>query len=262
MEKLYKGFAYFGEDEEGKYGVTIHNSRETKYYLGKPVNADRTVPAQLCTAGVLHACRRPEQVLQFYSAHAYAEVEGAVVAEQDDKVGCRSLTVTRFLTLEEFLDSIKESISENCSPTSGDHSPTSGHCSPTSGSYSPTCGERSPTSGSYSPTSGYRSPTSGNCSPSCGEASPTCGDFSPTSGNRSPTSGDYSDASGGPVSAAIGRRSKVKAPEIGMALMCAEWDRDIIISVASGMIDGEKIKPDTWYVCRNGELVEWVNEVK
>lgn len=30
-----------------------------------------------------------------------------------------------------------------------------------------------------------------------------------------------------------------------------------IISVAAAIVDGEKIKADTWYMAKNGELVEW-----
>ena len=44
---------------------------------------------------------------------------------------------------------------------------------------------------------------------------------------------------------------------LGCAIFAVERTPDgTIISVASAIVDGEKIKPDTWYKCINGKFVE------
>ena len=44
---------------------------------------------------------------------------------------------------------------------------------------------------------------------------------------------------------------------LGCAIFAVERTSDeTIISVASAIVDGEKIKPDTWYKCINGKFVE------
>jgi hypothetical protein len=281
MARLYKGFDRFETDEKGQYGVTCRSGKLTKYYQGETVYADDCLPPRLCTAGVVHACRKPIDVLNYYSNHAYAIVKGDVVVEEPGKAGCRSLTVERFLSLNEFVQLIVSTSTSYNSPTTGHSSPTTGDESPTTGGRSPTTGNNSPTTGlasstvgNRSPTTGYGSPTSGHISPTGGDESPTTGHSSPTAGHRSPTTGDESpttgresptigyssDVSGGPISAALGRGSKVLAPEVGMALMCAEWKNGELLSVAAGMVDGEKIKTNTWYICRNGQLVEHIEE--
>ena len=154
--------------------------------------------------------------------------------------------------------------------TSGDYSTagTSGNCSTagTSGDYS-TAG----TSGNYSTagTSGYCSTagTSGNCS-----TAGTSGDYS-TAG----TSGDYSTAgtSGycstaaatGPycrakaegnnsIAVANGYKSKVKG-SVGCYLVLTEYDDDGNLLCADlKLVNGISIKADTWYMLKDGLVVE------
>ena len=63
---------------------------------------------------------------------------------------------------------------------------------------------------------------------------------------------------------ASGKEGRVKAV-VGCAIFgCerGEWDGKSypIISVASAIVDGEKIKADTWYTVKNGEFVEVTND--
>lgn len=45
--------------------------------------------------------------------------------------------------------------------------------------------------------------------------------------------------------------------KLGCALFAAERaDSGKILSVAAAIVDGANIKPDTWYTCKGGKLVE------
>jgi len=177
--------------------------------------------------------------------------------------------------------SITSNINSN-SATSGynSHSITSGNNSnsATSGdnSYSVTSGNNSnsATSGkySYSITSenDSHSTTSGISSDSItygnNSHSLTAGNFSNsiTHGkhSNSVTSGEYSDSEvNGKESIAIGigKNNKAKG-ELGCWIVLSEWKENNnnwnLISVKSVKVDGEKIKPNTWYKLENGEFVE------
>ena len=88
---------------------------------------------------------------------------------------------------------------------------------------------------------------------------------STNTGNRSASTntGDYSkaDVSGKEsVAAALGIDSRSKGA-LGCWIVIAEWERDEEFNwhrkdVQCFKVDGENIKPDTWYKLKNGELVE------
>lgn len=75
--------------------------------------------------------------------------------------------------------------------------------------------------------------------------------------------GNYSAAkvsSGGSVAIVTGCQSKAKAG-LGSAIVIAErgdWNGEIypLINIKAAIVDGEKIKADTWYTLQNGEFVE------
>ena len=62
------------------------------------------------------------------------------------------------------------------------------------------------------------------------------------------------------VGAAIGYNSVAKGA-VGNWIVLAEWKRRqnstwFPACVKAGQIDGEKLRPDTWYTLRDGEFVE------
>ena len=59
------------------------------------------------------------------------------------------------------------------------------------------------------------------------------------------------------VAIATGYKSQVKSTVVGSALVVAERDdHNKLIAIQSAIVDGEIIKVDTWYTCKNGKLVE------
>ena len=49
---------------------------------------------------------------------------------------------------------------------------------------------------------------------------------------------------------------------VGCAIVCCErgeWNGETfpLIAVKAAIVDGEKIKADTWYTLKDGEFVEW-----
>ena len=67
-------------------------------------------------------------------------------------------------------------------------------------------------------------------------------------------------ASGGSVAIVTGYQSKAKA-RIGSAIVIAErgdWNGETypLINIKAAIVDGKKIKADTWYTLKNGEFVE------
>ena len=65
--------------------------------------------------------------------------------------------------------------------------------------------------------------------------------------------------SGNSIGAAIGGNSTIKGV-LGCWITLAEWkwqkDKYVPICVKSAQIDGETLKPDTWYKLQNGEFTE------
>lgn len=79
------------------------------------------------------------------------------------------------------------------------------------------------------------------------------GDYSSVQG------GDSSSVQGGDGSVAMTINGKAKAG-IGSLIVIGkrEWQdgKFLITDYAAALVDGEKIKPDTWYTLKNGEFVE------
>ena len=223
--------------------------RGKKYEVGKTYSEDK---ADCCNKG-MHACENPFEVLRYYPMKdnpRFFEVEcGGEISKSDEgsKLACTELTVKGELNfagmLKATLDAVFRRVKDKEPFSSGDSS-TAG----TSGNSS-TAG----TSGNSS-TAG----TSGNYS--------TAG----TSGNSSTagTSGDYSTAAAtGPycrakaegnnsIAVANGYKSKVKG-SVGCYLVLTEYDDDGNLLCADlKLVNGISIKADTWYMLKDGLVVE------
>ena len=241
--------------------------RGKQYEVGKTYTEYK---ADCCHAG-MHACVNPFDVFHYYrldGKNRFFEVECSGDVSKDDcdsKLACTELTIKGEMNfaglVKATVQAVFDRVKDKSSFSSGDYS-TAG----TSG-YSSTAG----TSGDSS-TAG----TSGDYS-----TAGTSGDYSTagTSGNRSTagtsgyystagTSGDSSTAaatgafcraeSTGSASIAVanGYESKARGA-MGDYLVLTEYDSNLnLVCAKMAQVDGDQIKPNVWYILKNGEFVE------
>ena len=220
---------YKGTDEN----LVCHGKQ---YVLGKMAAEEK---ANLCECG-LHACEMPLDVLKYYPPNCSRYFEAKADDVSDERSSDDSKIVSKKMTLKaeigipglvkaqieyiknkiEFDDAIKRANAEN-----------ENHATGYQGAASAT-GCR----GAASAT-GYR-----------GAASAT---------------GDQGAASAtgkSGVALAAGVDGKAKGA-LGCAICCVErgeWDGETypIIAIKAAIVDGDSIKPDTWYMLQNGEFTE------
>ena len=175
--------------------------------------------AKLCESG-FHACENPIDVLKYYQPgdSVYHEVELEDVSEEreNDTKVCGKRI--KIGAEISLRDMIRAGVKIDIQSANGKNAATSGYSSPAA--------------------------TSGDSSPAA-----TSGDSSPAA-----TSGAES------IAAAIGRNSRAKSV-LGNWIVLAEygdWDGKCypVLCVKCGKIDGETLKPDVWYMLKNGEFVE------
>ena len=196
--------------------------RGKKYEVGKTYFEDN---ADCCSAG-MHACENPFEVLRYYPMKdnpRFFEVEcGGEISKSDQgsKLACTELTVKGELNFAGMLKATLDAVFRRVK----DKEPFS------SGYYS-TAG----TSGYYS-TAG----TSGNSS-TAAATGPYC---------RAKAEGNNS------IAVANGYKSKVKG-SVGCYLVLTEYDDDGNLLCADlKLVNGISIKADTWYMLKDGLVVE------
>ena len=215
-----------------------------QYEEGKTYEHDGDI--EVCKSG-FHACTNPLDVLAYYPAYqdsVYREVEceGDIQTHSEDsKLACSKITVGAEIGLmglvklgvKALFERVKKEKPEQY--TLGDQSTaaTSGYRSTaaTSGyrSTAATSGEQSTAA-----TSGYQSTAA-------------------TSGYQS-TAVVFGEES---IAVANGYGAKAKGP-LNRYIAVTEYDENFhLIDFQAIKVDGERIKPDTYYVLKNGEFVEW-----
>ena len=194
--------------------------RDFQYEIGKTYEEPT---AELCNSG-FHACEYPLDVFAYYAPgdmSRYCEVDLDDVSDKkgnDDSKRCgKKIAVKAEIGIAGLVKASVDFVMENIKDEK-----------------------------KASTNTGYRS------------ASTNTGDYS-----ASTNTGDYSkaDVSGkGSVAAALGIDSKAKGA-LGCWIVLAEWAQDDEYNwhrtdVQCFKVDGENIKPDTWYKLKNGDLVE------
>ena len=220
-----------------------------QYEVGKEYETDE---AAACKTG-FHACEMPLAVLGHYppttSRYCLVEQSGEMDVE-GDKTASTRLKVCAEIGIPGLVKAQAEWVRERLKTekcASGDRSEAS------------TNGDRSVASAS-----GHQSVASANGHQSVASASGRRSVAS-TNGDQSvaSTNGYQSVASNSgkaSVAMASGVDGRVKGA-VGCALFAVErgeYDGETfpVQSVAAAIVDGEAIKADTWYWCRNGKLVE------
>ena len=182
--------------------------------------------AKLCGSG-FHACESPLDVFNYYrpgekSIYREVELEDLTDEHDSDSKRCgKTIKIGAAIGIKGLvkahLDIVFKKTEKADQYTSGEESSAA--------------------------TSGYRSSaaTSGN-------------------GSSAATSGEESSAATknkNGIALACGKNAKAKGV-IGSHIVVTEWDeaQENILAVLCGKIDGDTLKPDTWYTVKDGKFVE------
>ena len=262
--------------------------RGFQYEIGKAYETDA---ADLCSIG-FHACENPLDCFGYYApaASRYCEVEiedNGQRSPEDSKVVGRKIKIGAELSTEQICRLHFEYVRSRCDPAktnaAGDReSASAGRSGSASAgrSGSASAGERGSASAGWSgsASAGERGSASAGWSgsASAGErgsasagwsGSASAGDGgSASAGERgSASAGDYgvsasrgsSSAGENGVAAARGEHAKVRGGIGSVLVVCVEKkDSYDIAEWKAAVVDGERIRPDTWYTVENGEFRE------
>ena len=179
--------------------------------------------AEICKSG-FHACENPIDCLSYYapneSVYHEVELDGDVSRGdgKDSKIAASRIKIGAKIDFKGMIKASVDFVLERVKATTGDFA--------------------------HSATTGYSA------------HSATTGDYA-----HSATTGDHahSEVKGAnTIAAALGVDSKARGA-LGCWIVVSEWETKgipVLIGVRAGKIDGETLKPDTWYKLENGEFVE------
>ena len=265
---------YKGTDEN----LVCHGKQ---YVLGKMAAEEK---AKLCECG-LHACEMPLDVLKYYPPNCsrYFEAEAEDVSAErssdDSKIVSKKMTLKAEIGIPglvkaqieyiknkiEFDDAIKRANAENENHATGDLGAASATGYQGAASATGCRGAASATGyqGAASAT-GYRGAASATGDRGAASATGCRGAASATGYQGAASATGYQGAASATgksgVALAAGVDGKAKGA-LGCAICCVErgeWDGETypIIAIKAAIVDGDSIKPDTWYMLQNGEFTE------
>ena len=258
--------------------------RGLQYEEGKTYETDNAV---LCNAG-FHACENPLDCGSYYSPaeSVIREVELEDVSpdrREDSKVVAKKITIGAQLDVMGLCKAHFEYVTSKCTVKKGGENQnnvavSAGENGSAAAGYngSAAAGENgSAAAGNWgSAAAGYNgSAAAGDKgSAAAGENGSAAAGYNGSAAagyngsaaageNGSAAAGENGSAAAGESGIACVRGGKVKGG-IGCLLAIAETDDagNATGKFAAGIVDGKILKPDTWYICRNGEFVEFINE--
>ena len=236
MSKVVKSYKGFNKDM---------TCRDFQYKEGKEYETSKAV---VCNEG-FHACEHPLDCLGYYppSTSVYHEVEqtgefSSDSGNRDSKIASTKIKIGAKLSIAGLVQAaidFTKSKTVTMQDATGDYGASSATGDYGASSATGNCGASSAT--------GYKGASS---------ATGDCGASSAT-GYKGASSADNSTA----VAVAWGYESKAKGC-IGAHIVCAEWKYDnlnndwFFVGAKMSIVDGVKIKADTYYTLRDGEFVE------
>ena len=245
--------------------------RDFQYEEGKEYEEER---AEACNCG-FHACEHPLDCLRYYDpAHSvYHEVEqsGEISKRSDDtKVASTKIKIGARVSIAGLVQAAIEYTKERIKPeakANEDYGVSSATGDYGASSATGNCGASSAT-GNYgvSSATGYKGASSATGDYGASSATGNCGASSAT-GYKGKSAAENQNS----VAVAWGPEAMAKGAK-GSTLVLAEWERidndarywkeeawDFIGSLMV-RVDGEKVKENTWYTLKNGELMEVEDE--
>ena len=235
--------------------------RGFQFVEGETYHEDK---AELCKSG-FHACENPLDCFKYYApgSSVYHEVELDDVSGErgnDTKVAGKTIKIGAALDITGIIKAHFNYVKAHTTSTEQGEDFTSvqggnrssvqgGYCSSVQG------GNGSSVQGGYgsSVQGGYGSSVQG------GEYSSVQGGYgsSVQGGNRSSVQGGYgSSVQGGYCSVVMTTNGKAKAGKGSLIVIALRDDNCRIIDYCAGIVDGEKLKADTWYTVKDGKFVE------
>ena len=198
--------------------------RGFQYEIGKAYETDA---ADLCSIG-FHACENPLDCFGHYvpATSRYCEVEiedNGQRSPEDSKVVGKKIKIGAELSTEQICKLHFEYVRSRCDPAktnaAGDRESAS-------------AGERGSASAGWS-------------------GSASAGDYGVSASRGSSSAGENG------VAAARGKHAKVRGGIGSVLVVCVEKkDSYDIAEWKAAVVDGERIRPDTWYTVENGEFRE------
>ena len=218
--------------------------------------------AKLCDAG-FHACENPLNVFNYYnpadSRYCEVELKGLSGEESPDSKVCgKQIKIGVEIGLKGLIEAGVKFILEKIDWSNSKESNTGNYSAATNTGH-----HSAATNTGYhsaATNTGYRSAAT-NTGDRSAATNTGYRSAATNTGYRSAATntGNYSAASvegKGSVAIAIGYESKAKGA-LGCGICVAERDDDYnLIAIKAAIIDGKKLKPDTYYTLKNGKFVE------
>ena len=225
--------------------------------------------ADLCHKG-FHACERPLDVLAYYppNSSVYHEVELDDVSEQreeDSKVCAKFIKIGAKVDIATLVKATVDYTVSKCDPVKSQHAKKDRGAASATGER----GAASATgwSGAASAT-GDRGAASATGERGAASATGVRGAASATGDNGAAlATGERGAASatGWSGAASAGHKTAIAVAwgpsgrakgVLGAHIVCAEWRNGKLVDAKMAVVDGDKIKADTYYMLKNGEFAE------
>ena len=222
--------------------------RGFQYEIGKEYETDAV---DLCRIG-FHACENPLDCFSHYApaTSRYCEVEiedNGQRSSEDSKVVGKKIKIGAELSTEQICKLHFEYVRSRCDPAKTNAAGDRESASAGERGSASACEYGSASAGEY----GSASAGDGGSASAGDGGSASAGDYGVSASRGSSSAGENG------VAAARGKHAKVRGGIGSVLVVCVEKkDSYEIAEWKAAVVDGERIRPDTWYTVENGEFKE------